>query len=229
MHLGIWLPRDAIRVLDNWQTLGVRGSGSTSYEITEPVFVPAHHSFDREAPYDQTKDPLNRSVKISHFPLTGVALGVARHLVHAAAEFVTARMGDGGSRALDSATQQHLGIAMSEVDFAHAGVREVARVTDDVLFGGQVLTPVHEARMTAANAVAALALRRVVDLTTELVGARFLLDVNPMQQVLRDAFGALAHAGARRVHLGALAGAALDHPDAGLTLSDAGLVGAARR
>jgi uncharacterized repeat protein (TIGR04076 family) len=220
MHLGLWLPRDAIRVLDNWQTLGVRGSGSTSYEIIDPAFVPAHHSFDREAPYDHTKNPLNRSVKISHFPLTGVALGVARHLVHSAAGSVAARMGSAGSSALDSATQQHLGLAMSDVDFAHAGVREVARVTDEILFGDQILTPVHEARMTAANAVAALALRRVVDLTTELVGARFLLDVSPMQQVLRDAFGALAHAGARRVHLGKLAGAALDHPDGGLMLPD---------
>lgn len=89
LHLGIWLPREAITVCDNWQVLGVSGSGSTSYEIIEPAFVPASHSFDRDADYDQNKDPLNRSVHVSHFALTGVALGVARHLVDITADIIS--------------------------------------------------------------------------------------------------------------------------------------------
>ncbi|MGP2442692.1 acyl-CoA dehydrogenase family protein [Streptomyces sp. JW3] len=219
-HLGLWLPREAIEVAHNWQTLGVRGSGSTSYSLTTPAFVPADHSFDREAGYDHTKDPLNRSVKLSHFALTGVALGVARHLVNLTADTVRGRLGDGGADRLDTATAQLLGTALSEVDFAYAGVRETARITDDIIFSDDVLTPVHEDRMTAANAVAALSLRRVVDLCTELAGARYLLDVSPLQRVLRDAYGALAHAGTRRTHLGTLARTALTHPEPGLTVPD---------
>ncbi|MEU6539938.1 acyl-CoA dehydrogenase family protein [Streptomyces sp. NPDC047000] len=219
-HLGLWLPREAVEPAHNWQTLGVRGSGSTSYAITTPVFVPADHSFDREAPYDHTKDPLNRSVKLSHFALTGVVLGVARHLVNLTADTVRGRLGDGGAARLDTATAQALGAAMGEVDFAYAGVRETARITDDIIFSDDVLTPVHEDRMTAANAVAALGLRRVVDLCTELAGARYILDTSPLQRVLRDAYGALAHAGTRRMHLGTLARTALTHPATGLTVPD---------
>ncbi|WP_174519016.1 acyl-CoA dehydrogenase family protein [Gordonia desulfuricans] len=205
LHLGIWLPREAITVCDNWQVLGVSGSGSTSYEIIEPAFVPASHSFDRDADYDQNKDPLNRSVHVSHFALTGVALGVARHLVDITADIISAR----GVSHLDAATLQRFGEAIAEVDFAYAGSRHVADITDDTIFSDRVLTPTAQARMTGVNAVAGLALRRVVDLTTDLARAGFIRDVDPMQRVLRDAYGALAHAGTRRDHLGALARAGL--------------------
>jgi alkylation response protein AidB-like acyl-CoA dehydrogenase len=217
MHLGLWLPKDELTVLHNWQTLGVRGSGSTSYEIVEPVFVPEHHSFDREAEYDQSRDPLNRSVRLAHYALTGVSLGVARHLVHEAAAVVGRRVGSGNP---DSAALQTLGLAMTEVDFAYAGVRAVADLVDEVVFGGHALAPVHEARMTAANAAAAVALRRVVDLTTELLGGQMILDRSPVQRVLRDAYGALAHAGTRRMLLAPLAASALADEHHRFTLPD---------
>ena len=69
--------------------------------------------------------------------------------------------------------------------------------------------------MTAANAVAAAALRRIVSIATELASARYVMDVQPVQRVLRDAMSALAHAGTRRAHVGALAAAALDDTTSG--------------
>ena len=72
--LGVWLPSEAIVSADNWHTLGLRGSGSTSYAIDTPVFVPERYTFDRDAPYDPHADPLNKSVKITHFTLGGVVL-----------------------------------------------------------------------------------------------------------------------------------------------------------
>lgn len=218
MHLGVWLPKDAVEVLHNWQTLGVRGSGSTSYEVTEPVFVPEHHAFDREATYDAGRDPLNQSVKLAHYALTGVALGVARHLVALARDSVTRRMA--GRPTMDSAALQTLGMAMADVDFAYAGVRAVAAGVDSIIFGGHELTELHETRMTAANAHAGLVLRRVIDLTSELVGGALVLDRTPYQRVLRDAYGALAHTGTRRMLFSPMASAAVEHPEWGVTLAD---------
>ena len=220
MHLGIWLPKDAIVVADNWQTLGLRGSGSTSYSIDEPAFAPADHTFDREASYDPDADPLNKTPKLCHFALGGVVLGVARHLVRLAGEALRTKSATGGAAAIDGALLQALGEAMGEVDFAYGGMRAVAAATDEIIFGSGVLTPLHEARMTAANAVAAGALRRVLPLCAELVGARYILDVNPVQRVLRDAYGALAHAGTARTHLRAEAVAALGDASVGFTLPD---------
>jgi alkylation response protein AidB-like acyl-CoA dehydrogenase len=221
MHLGLWLPRASIEVAHDWQTLGVRGSGSTSYSITEPAFVPARHAFDREAPDNGDADPLNKSVHVSHFALTGVVLGVARHAVQLAGDFVRERLGSADAAKIDAATRQALGEAMGEVDFAYAGVREVARLTDEVLrTPGLALTPVQRTRMTAANAVAANALRRSMGLCMEIASARYILDANPIQRVLRDGMSALAHAGTRRAHLGSYAAAALNNPKDGYTIPD---------
>lgn len=220
LHLGLWLPKDAIDVKHDWQTLGVRGSGSTSYATTA-AFVPVHHSFDREAADDPLADPLNRSVPLSHFALTGVVLGVARHAVQMAGDFVRERMGGASAAKIDAAAKQALGEAMGEVDFAYAGVREVARLTDEVVFtDGPALTPLQRARMTAANAVAANALRRSIHLCMEVASATYILDRNPIQRVVRDGISALAHAGTRRSHLGAYATAALEHPGLGYTIPD---------
>ncbi|MDO9397263.1 MAG: acyl-CoA dehydrogenase family protein, partial [Herbiconiux sp.] len=194
---------------------------STSYSITEPAFVPAGHAFDREALDSGDADPLNKSVQVSHFALTGVVLGVARHAVQLAGDFVRERLGSADAAKIDAATRQALGEAMGEVDFAYAGVREVARLTDEVLWTpGLALTPVQRTRMTAANAVAANALRRSMGLCMEIASARYILDRNPIQRVIRDGLSALAHAGTRRAHLGTYAAAALNSPGLGYTIPD---------
>jgi alkylation response protein AidB-like acyl-CoA dehydrogenase len=216
--LGIWLPRDSVRLADNWQTIGVRGSGSTSYAVTEPVFVPAQHTFDRAAAPNAGADPLNKDVKIAHFPLSGVCFGLAQHAVDIALDAVRRRAGG----PLDSAASQALGAALTEIDFCYAGVLDTARRTDEVIFRpGQRLDAVQTARMTAANAVAGNVLRRVLPLCLELTGARHVFRSHPMERVVRDAATALAHAGTRALHAGALATAVLADPDAAPTTSDA--------
>jgi alkylation response protein AidB-like acyl-CoA dehydrogenase len=170
---------------------------------------------------------LNKDVKIAHFPLTGVCLGLAQHAVDIALEAVRRRAGDG---ALDSATSQALGRALTEIDFCYAGILDIARRTDEVIFRqGETLDRVQTARMTAANTVAADALRRVLPVCLDLVGARHVFDTHPMQRVVRDATTALAHAGTRATHAGALAAAVVDHPRAAATNPDADALAAKAR
>jgi alkylation response protein AidB-like acyl-CoA dehydrogenase len=64
-------------------------------------------------------------------------------------------------------------------------------------------------------------LRRVLPLCLELTGARHVFRSHPMERVVRDAATALAHAGTRALHAGALATAVLADPDAAPTTSDA--------
>lgn len=223
LHLGLWLPKDAIVVADDWQTLGVRGSGSTSYAIVEPAFVPAGHSFNRDAADNPDAAPMNKTVKLAHYALTGVSLGVARHLVQCAVDALRARGGD-------AAAMQALGEAAGEVDFAYAGVRETARITDEIIYTpGRGMTPLEAARMTAANALAAGALQRVLSQVIEVASARYILDVNPIQRVIRDAMSALAHAGTRKKHLVSLGAAVLADEAREYTVADRPGYGRARR
>ncbi|GAA0993023.1 acyl-CoA dehydrogenase family protein [Subtercola frigoramans] len=219
--LGVWLPRDAIVVAHNWQTLGVRGSGSTSYSVPVPVFVPERHTFDREAPSNGDRDPLNKSVHIAFFGLTGVPLGIAQHAADLAVESVRARVGTRGSAALDTATKHKLGEILAEVDYGYAGVIDVARRTDELLFEpGRALTEAQIARMVAGQAAATAMMRRVVALSVELVSAKYLFDDHPMQRVIRDSYGATAHVGGRAMMLGLLAASILDDREAGVLLID---------
>jgi alkylation response protein AidB-like acyl-CoA dehydrogenase len=216
--LGIWLPAGSVRLADNWRTIGLCGSGSTSYAVAEPAFVPAHHAFDREARPNPDADPLNKDVKIAHFPLTGVCLGLAQHAVDIALEAVRRR----GDSPPDSATSQALGGALTEIDFCYAGILDIARRTDEVIFRpGETLDRVQTARMTAANTVAGNVLRRVLPICLDLVGARHVFETHPMQRVVRDATTALAHAGTRATHAGALATAVVDDLRAAATTPEA--------
>jgi alkylation response protein AidB-like acyl-CoA dehydrogenase len=219
--LGLWLPRDAVVHANNWQTLGVRGSGSSSYSITEPVFVPAEYSFDREALPNPDADPLNKHVTLAFFGLTGVCMGLAQHALDLAVSAVKRRVGASGSGSLDSATKRTLGQAAAEVDMMVAGITDIARRTDEIIFTPQsVLTQSEETRLAIANVMAAETLRRVIDLCLELYGSRYIFDKDPMQRVLRDTDGALAHTGAKRSHWTETADALLDDPDGPMTLFD---------
>ncbi|MFF2653700.1 acyl-CoA dehydrogenase family protein [Streptomyces sp. NPDC058045] len=198
--LGVWLPRDSVRFIDNWQSIGIRGSGSGSYEVTEPVFVPAGHTFDRNAPADPHADPLNKHVGLLFFPLTGVFTGLAQHVVDLTMTAVGARSGGDLSR-LDTATKQQLGQAAAEVELIEEGILAVARRTDEAVFTpGRALDPVEEARLRITNSQAGETLRHVLDLCVDLYGSRYVYRTDPLERVVRDAWGALAHFGAKRFH-----------------------------
>jgi alkylation response protein AidB-like acyl-CoA dehydrogenase len=219
--LGVWLPRDSIVPAHNWQTMGVRGSGSTSYSVPIPVFVPERYTFDREAPTNQQNDPLNKSVHIAFFGLAGVPLGIAQHAADLATEAVRSKVGPGGAFAVDTATRHALGEIIAEVDYAYAGVLDIARSTDALLFTeGAEITEVQIARMVAVQAAATNAMKRVVAMAVELVSARFLFDDHPMQRVIRDSYGATAHVGGRKMMLGLLAASVLADPSAGVLRID---------
>ena len=219
--LGVWLPRESIVVAHNWQTLGVRGSGSTSYSVPVPVFVPESHTFDREAPTNITNDPMNKSVHIAFFGLTGVPLGIAQHAADLAAEAVRTKVGPKGAYAVDTATRYVLGEIIAEVDYAYAGVIDIARSMDALLFAdGAQISEAQIARMAAAQSAATSAMRRIVAMAVDLVSAKFLMDDHPMQRVIRDSYGATAHVGGRKLALGLLAAAVLADPSAGLLRVD---------
>jgi alkylation response protein AidB-like acyl-CoA dehydrogenase len=216
LTLGVWLPREAITSKDNWQTLGVRASGSTSYAVTEPVFVPERHTFDREAAPDPGRDPMNKHVTLAFFGLTGITLGIAQHIVDLTLQ--AARRRPSPPAPGDSTTLRSLGQAVMEVDMTYAALMDIARRSDEVISApGQILTPVQEMRLTAAHTMAAEMLRRVLDLCLDVYGSRYLFDSDPMQRVVRDAYGAMAHVGTKRMQLGLL-GVQLHQSDGDPTL-----------
>ncbi|MFN8224979.1 MAG: acyl-CoA dehydrogenase family protein [Gaiellales bacterium] len=224
LFLGLWLPLERITWKENWNVLGQRGSGSRSYSIDEPVFVPEGHGFDREPDPDPDTDPLSKHVTTVFYALGGVHLGLAQRAVDLAYEAVMHRA-DGNPSAIDAATKRSLGQAIAEVDVAASYVMDVARRTDEVIFTpGRVLDPVEEARQDSVNLMTGRALRRAIELCTELYGSYFVYDGNPLQRVVRDTEVALTHAGARPMHWIRTADTALREAAGAVTLFDDPLV-----
>jgi alkylation response protein AidB-like acyl-CoA dehydrogenase len=221
--LGVWLPRESIVPAHNWQVLGVRGSGSTTYSVPVPAFVPDAHTFDREALPSADNDPMNKTVHAAFFGLAGVALGLAQHAVDLASASVARKaQAKGTAKAVDTASLQSLGEAIADVDACYAGVLEIARQGDRILFeSGRGISAAQIARLMSAQALGVAMLKRVLPICVDLASAKFLFDGDPMQRVIRDSYGAFAHVGGRKMQLGGMAAALLDEvPDAVLLVDD---------
>ncbi|WNV85224.1 acyl-CoA dehydrogenase family protein [Umezawaea sp. Da 62-37] len=83
------VPSEQVEIIDNWDTLGLRGSGSCDYKITD-VFVPDEHSLT----FDVVRGTVSPLATPEAFmrSITGVPLGLARAALDHAREVVGSRV-----------------------------------------------------------------------------------------------------------------------------------------
>lgn len=209
--LGLWLPTEAVQLADNWNALGLRSSGSTSYGVPPGTFVPSSHCFDRYAAPDPSADPLNRHVELVFFSLVGVTLGLAEHSFDVCVAALRERMGGSSSQSLDSATRRGIGELAATVDAMRSHAYAAARATDEAIFDEKrVLTTLELARHQSTLAMAATLMRRVLEVATDLVGSRYVFERHPMEKIIRDANTAFAHISSKRSQWIGTGGAILD-------------------
>lgn len=194
--LGVWLPREQVRIADNWKVIGLSGSGSAGYSV-ERAFVPEGHSFDRFFVPDPTADPLNKHVDLPFYSMTGIELGIAQHAVDLARSSLAGRLQALGEAGVTPVMRQWLGEAEVYVRAARALTYDGMRRIDEKLFTPGALPDDVELARGDAPLVTEFA-RHVVDLCTELVGPRFIYDEHPMSLLLRDIAGVSAHASTTR-------------------------------
>src|SRR5262249_23219366 len=94
---------DGVRVHDNWDTLGMRGTGSNDVELTN-VFVPEEKVLARRS-YGVLDPPLQVQASIAMPVISAVYLGVAEAARDAAVRLVTAT-----PRAGDATVQRQIGL-----------------------------------------------------------------------------------------------------------------------
>jgi len=208
-HIAYLLvPLADIEIVDDWQVLGLAGTGSKSL-VLKDVFVPEHRCvmvadlFNGTPPgaavhadYPVVRAPRGYLVSYSLSPV-GIALG-ARALELVSRDLAT-RISRGVNRMADSeAVQMTLGEAAAAIDAAtltlHHG-RE--RSTAEVSSGRRITTA--EAVMARRDVVYAQhqvgwALERLC----ELSGARWVYDSDPLQEMRRDVMTILTHFAANR-------------------------------
>ncbi|GAA2245430.1 hypothetical protein N1031_15300 [Herbiconiux moechotypicola] len=188
--LGVWLPVGEVEILDDWQVVGLRGSGSSGYAVDD-VFVPAAHSFDRYFTPDPDAEPLNKLVDLPFYSTASIAVGIAQHAVDLAAAELRKRAA--GPVPVDARKLGLLGEAESLLRAARAVVYSgVARIDEAVFTPGVLPSASVMARGDAP--VAADLARRIVDLCAELMGSQVIYLSGPFERLIRDLVGVTAHA-----------------------------------
>ncbi len=201
-------PRDRARIEDNWQVIGLRGTGSDSYEVAD-LFVPDHLTLSRDVNAEICHPaPLYR-FNTNHIYACGfasVALGLAQAMM---ADFIalaakkTPR--EGQARLAESASvQAETGRLYARLAAARSFIRSsLADGMGEILATGELGL---DSRMTI-RAAASHALAEARDVVAALyhgAGVNAIFNGSPFERRFRDSFAVSQQVQARSNHFEAV-------------------------
>lgn len=182
LNMAVPVAADGVRVIETWDSLGMRGTGSHDVEFTD-VFVPADKVLANR-PFGVVDGPLQ--VIISHaFPvIAAVYLGVAE----AARDHAVAAVA-GSAKAEDPSVQRMVGLMDNKLRTCGWALDGALRVV------GDDPTPSDErvAAVMAAKRTIAIEAVEVCDLAMEVAGGSSYYRTSPIEQSYRDVRGAKFH------------------------------------
>jgi alkylation response protein AidB-like acyl-CoA dehydrogenase len=197
------VPMREIEIIDDWEVLGLRGTGSRSLLIDD-VFVPAHRSVLLRDLYDGTTPgalvhpdyPLLRAPRglLVPFSLPVVAFTLARRALDLVSASLRTRLSR-GTRVMGESevVQQQLGEAATEIETAILIMRARREETLAFVDSGTAVPPEPVVRNRRDIAFAVWQLRRGVERLVELAGARTVYDVEPLQSLWKDVLTISTH------------------------------------
>ncbi|MFC5061979.1 acyl-CoA dehydrogenase family protein [Actinomycetospora atypica] len=194
MPLVFTLPKERATLVDNWDVMGLRATGSIDYHLDE-VFVPAEHTY-----VATTTEPLiggavfrlglANMAGVCH---TGWALGVGRRLLDEMRAIAVAKSGTPGGAGVDSA-EFHGEFARAEGRMRSAAAfnREVWADNEATLATDTPLSTDQETLTRLALHEATAAAQEVGQTVYRWAGTAALRE-GPLNRVFRDLHGGTQH------------------------------------
>jgi indole-3-acetate monooxygenase len=183
-------PRASAEMTDIWQVIGLRGTGSDKYAVTD-LFVPERHSVSRNDAGARHEAGLlyhfsNLQLYSSGF--AGVAMGIARGTLDAFVELARDKTARGAKRTLrdNNVVQSQVAQAEARLTAARAFLLGALNdITSEVERTGRLTL---EQRMTIrlASTFAIHQARDVVDTAYHAAGATAIFAANPFERRFRD-------------------------------------------
>lgn len=195
------VPADEITLIDNWQVVGLAGSGSLDFEIKD-AFVPAHRVIDIYDAQEGTAPGAslhNGAVyrmpqrAIACLGLASPSIGIAQWVLDDFIAMTKNRMSRGSKVAEWQSMQLRIAESAAEIDAARLLVLTTARRAMETLGSGEVLSIERRAEARRNACYAAMIARRSVDRLFEGAGGHGLYLDNDLQRGMRDAKAAVAH------------------------------------
>src|SRR5215467_13041392 len=175
---------------DIWHVLGLRGTGSDKYSVTD-LCVPESHVAARDD--DSTRREQGRLYRFSSLQLyasgfAAVAMGIAHSTLEAFVELAADKVPFRGKRTLRDNNVVQSQVAQSEARLRSADAflyESLEEITDEVARAGQITL---EQRMTIRLA-STFAIHRsmsVVDMAYHAAGSTAIFEENPFERRFRD-------------------------------------------
>ena len=193
--LAIW-PADQARIIDTWDGLGLRGTGSGDIEITD-LFVPddqVNPGFYGPPAYDRALFRIKEMPEVGH---GAHALGVASAALESFVEAVNSRPVPGSARHLAMGHMQAHQIAFARADVlvraARTLLHETVRAAYEDAMVNKELAIELRVRLREANIFSVRAAKEAVGLIFEMAGSSAVYRGRVIEQAFRDINTAANH------------------------------------
>jgi alkylation response protein AidB-like acyl-CoA dehydrogenase len=194
---AVWVPRESVTIVDTWQVMGMRGTGSQDFTV-EDVFVPARRSCLSEAAPAETGPLYNRRAWYVHLwtPSAGNALGIARGAIDSLAEIAASEASTMSTNLLRDRPMVQARIAEAEaiVNGARAYVFDAVGRLWGTLCDGETPSDqmIAQGRLALVHAMHEAV--RAVDKVFHAAGTNAIYTRLPLERAFRDIHVAVQHA-----------------------------------
>jgi alkylation response protein AidB-like acyl-CoA dehydrogenase len=187
-------PRPQAEIIDNWYVMGLKGTGSDTYAVTD-LFVPAERSmtvFGRNPAERREHGPLYLFTVHQLFgaSFAAVALGIARSALASFIELAQTKIPapTGGSGVLreNAVVQSQVGVAQTQLASARVFLLQAVQEIWDEAVAAGALSLEKRLQMRMAESHATQMARQVVDMAYHAAGATAIFEANPFERRFRD-------------------------------------------
>jgi alkylation response protein AidB-like acyl-CoA dehydrogenase len=197
-------PKTSAEIIDNWQVIGLRGTGSDSYAVTD-LFVPLEYSCARDNSAERREPGLLyrfTSGMIYAMGFANVSLGIARGALAAFLELARDKIPRGARNPLRQNNVVQSQVAQCEAKLRSAGAyihATLEEMWDEAERSGD-FAPEQHAKLRLAATWAIQQSREVVATIYGAAGATAIFNENPFERRFRDMHAGSQQGQGRPVH-----------------------------
>lgn len=195
-NLFVFLESSSVRFLDTWDAMGLRGTGSTDFEVEE-AFVPEGRWVELGVDRPRVEGALYRfpAFGLLALSIASVIQGLARRALDELKEIAVSKRYYGSRRLLAERSSVQEMVARSEAGF-RASQAFLESAVDEAWRGATKgdISVAQRARLRLAATFAAEQGQKVVDCMYRLAGGSAVYATSPMQRLFRDVHVATQHA-----------------------------------
>src|ERR1700758_3003783 len=200
----VLFPKSKAEIIDNWQVIGLRGTGSDSYRV-EDLFVPEKYTFWRDNPAERREPGLLyrfTSGMIYAMGFSNVSLGIARGALEAFIELARDKIPRGARKTLRENNVIQSDVAQCEAKlrsaraFIHTTLKQMWEESEEK---GDFGRDKHwQLRLAATWAIQTA--RDVGATVYNVAGSNAVFNENPFERRLRDIHAGTQQGQGRPVH-----------------------------